>query len=194
MTREDPGWPPVFRAAWWVVVPILDVFARRHINRTSANQLIALRAQFFTAISPLFLFLAILPFIASSGSDKVDWLPFLVAGCGVLSLANILWLRRHALMTNTAQTLAASYRASMFIGIGSASSPALFGFAGIFVGEKFWLYLLGLAFALLGFALIAPTRADIERRQRQIEAQGSSFSLLDALIETPPPRWRWRRR
>jgi hypothetical protein len=94
-------------------------------------------------------------------------------------------------MTNTTQTLAASYRAVMFIGIGSANSAALFGFAGIFMGGNFWLYLL--AFALPGLALITPTRADIERRQRQIEAQGSSHSLLDTLIEIPPPRWRWRR-
>ncbi|HEV8621350.1 MAG TPA: hypothetical protein VGR33_00445, partial [Actinomycetota bacterium] len=75
----------------------------------------------------------------------------------------------------------------------SANSAALFGFVGVFIGGSFWLYLLGLAFALPGLALIAPTRADIERRQRQIEAQGSSLSLLDALIDIPPPRWRWRR-
>lgn len=90
MTREDPGWRPALRPAWWAVVPILDFFARRHIERTTANQLIALRAQFFYAVLPLFLFLAILPFVAlSSGPGKVDWFPFLVAGCGVLSLANI---------------------------------------------------------------------------------------------------------
>jgi hypothetical protein len=194
MTREDPGWRPALRAGWWAVVPILDLFARRHIERTSANQLIALRAQFFYAVLPLFLFLAILPFAASSsGSGKVDWFTFLVAGCGVLSLVNIRWLRRRPLMTNTTQTLAASYRAVLFIGVGSANSAALFGFVGVFIGGSFWLYLLGLAFALPGLALIAPTRADIERRQREIEAQGSSLSLLDALIDIPPPRWRWRR-
>jgi hypothetical protein len=32
---------------------------------------------------------------------------------------------------------------------------------------------------------IAPTRRSIERRQRRIEAEGSSISLLDALIATP---------
>lgn len=90
-------------------------------------------------------------------------------------------------MTKTPQTLAASYRGVMFIGIGFADSVALFGFAGIFIGGKFWLYFLGLAFALVGLALIAPTRADIERRQRQIEAQGSTLTLLEILMRPPTP-------
>jgi len=75
----------------------------------------------------------------------------------------------------------------MFIGIGCADSVALFGFVGIFIGGTIWLYLLGLAFALPGLALIGPTRADIERRQQQIAAQGSSLSLLEALM-APPSR------
>lgn len=73
----------------------------------------------------------------------------------------------------------------MFIGIGRADSVALFGFVGIFIGGTFWLYLLGLAFALPGLALIAPTRSDIQQRQQQIAAQGSSLSLLEALMAQP---------
>jgi len=188
MTSEDPGWRLAFRVAWGAVISLLDFFARRRIKRTSANELIALRAQFLTAVSPLFLFLAILPAVGSnSRPDNVHWLLFFVAGYGVLCLANILWLRRRPLMTNTPQTLAASYKAVMFIGIGCADSVALFGFVGIFIGGTIWLYLLGLAFALPGLALIGPTRADIERRQQQIAAQGSSLSLLEALM-APPSR------
>jgi hypothetical protein len=66
-------------------------------------------------------------------------------------------------------------------------APSVVAFIGTFFANKLWLYLVGLAFGFLGFALIAPTRADIERRQQQIAAQGSSLSLLEALM-APPSR------
>jgi len=57
----------------------------------------------------------------------------------------------------------------------------------VFLGGSLWIYLLGLAFGLVGLWLIAPTRIDIERRQREITAAGSPLSLLDALISVPWP-------
>jgi hypothetical protein len=39
----------------------------------------------------------------------------------------------------------------------------------------------------VGLWMIAPTRSDIERRQREIIAAGSPLSLLDALISVPMP-------
>jgi len=56
-----------------------------------------------------------------------------------------------------------------------------------FLGGSLWIYLVGLAFGLVGLWMIAPTRSDIERRQREITAAGSPLSLLDALISVPWP-------
>jgi hypothetical protein len=74
-----------------------------------------------------------------------------------------------------------------FIGVGVASAAALWGFVGVFLGGSLWIYLVGLAFGLVGLGMIAPARRDIERRQREITAAGSPLSLLDALISVPWP-------
>jgi hypothetical protein len=175
------------------VVPFLDLFVRRYIKRTSPDELTGLRASFLSLVWPLFIFLLILPAVSSgNGSDNVAWFPLFLAAYGVFCLANILRFQRRPLMTTSPQALAVSYRAFMFIGAGFADSVAFMGFAGVFLAGKSWLYLLGLMFALVGLTLVAPTEADIERKQRQVEAQGSPLSLLEALIETPPPRWRRR--
>ena len=57
----------------------------------------------------------------------------------------------------------------------------------MFIGGSLWICLVGLAFALVGFWMIAPTRLDIERKQREITAAGSPLSLLDALTTVPTP-------
>jgi hypothetical protein len=74
-----------------------------------------------------------------------------------------------------------------FIGVGVAEAAALWGFAGVFLGGSLWIYLVGLAFGLVGLWMIAPARSDIERRQREITAAGSPLSLRDALISVPRP-------
>jgi hypothetical protein len=72
-----------------------------------------------------------------------------------------------------------------FIGLGAAADAALLGLGGVFLGGSLWIYLVGLAFGLVGLWMIAPTRSDIERRQREITAAGSPLSLLDALTTVP---------
>jgi hypothetical protein len=74
-----------------------------------------------------------------------------------------------------------------FIGVGVAEASALCGFAGVLLGGSRWIYLVGLAFGLVGLWMIAPTRSNIERRQREITAAGAPLSLLDALISVPGP-------
>jgi hypothetical protein len=69
-----------------------------------------------------------------------------------------------------------------------AESAALFGFCGVFIGGSLWICLVGLAFALVMLWMIAPSRLDIERRQREISAGGSPLSLLDALSAPPAKR------
>jgi hypothetical protein len=113
--------------------------------------------------------------------------PWAVAALGVYSLVAMAWTRRRPLVTASPEALAGSYRARFFIGVGLAQSAALFGLAGVFIGGSLWIYLVGLAFGLVAFWMIAPTRLDIERRQREITAAGSPLSLLNALTTVPTP-------
>ena len=96
-------------------------------------------------------------------------------------------IRRRPLPTTSPEALARHYRALFFIGLSAGADAALLGFIGVFLGGSLWIYLVGLAFGLVGLWMIAPTRSDIERRQREITAAGPPLSLLDALISVPWP-------
>ncbi len=114
--------------------------------------------------------------------------PIAVLVLGLVCLAGVAYLNRRPLRTEDPNHLAGSFRASFFIGVGMAESAALFGICGIFISGSLWIYLVGLPFALAGYALIAPTRSNIERKQRQIQAIGSPLSLGHALLDCTPPR------
>jgi hypothetical protein len=198
MTQEDPGWRPSLRGFPWYLIPFFDFFdevRRARGRRRERNGLIDLRSKFLGVLFPLFLFLWAMRFIAPWDGGDERWVPWAVAAMGVYTLAAIAWFRRRPLVTGSPEALAGSYRASFFIELGLADSAALFGLAGVFIGDSLWIYLLGLAFGLPGMWMTAPTRLDIERRQREITAAGSSLSLLDALTTVPPPQrgMKWRR-
>ncbi len=161
---------------------------RVRARRAGTNGLIVLRSLFLSLIFPLLLFPVALTFTEPWDDGDEQWVPWAVVGAGLYALAAIAWIRRRALATDSREALASSYRASFFIGVGLAESAALFGVCGVFVGGSLWIYLVGLAFALVGLRMIAPTRLDIEGRQREISAAGSPLSLLDALLTVPPAK------
>jgi hypothetical protein len=185
---EDPGWWPSVRGISWYTVPVVGSVMRIRGNRRQANGLIVLRSVFLSLIVPLLLFLIALRFIEPWDGGDERWTPWAVLAIGVVSLAGIARIRRQPLPLGSAKALALTYRSLFFIGIGLAEAPALWGIAGVFLAGSLWIYLVGLAFTLVGLRMMAPTRSDIERRQREIIAAGSALSLLDALITDLPTR------
>jgi F0F1-type ATP synthase membrane subunit c/vacuolar-type H+-ATPase subunit K len=186
MTQEDPGWRPSLRGLRYAI-PIVGQVMRARGWRKETNGLVGLRSTFLGLLVSLFLFLLAMSFVSRWDGGVEGWVPWAVAAVGVIALAQIAWVRRRPLATGSLEALAGSYRASFFLGVGFAESAALFGFVGVFIGGSLWIYLVGLAFAVVGFWMIAPTRVDIERKQREITAAGSPFSLLDALTTVPTP-------
>jgi hypothetical protein len=185
MDYEDPGWRPALKVSLpFLIVPVVGL--RWTLQRSKVDGLTTMRAVFIRLVSSLFVFLVVLPFLAGEGSEgDASWLPYLLVAVGLVSLITVRWVKGRPLAMATIESLAGTYRGSFFIGVGMAMSPALFGFVGFFIDGRLWLYLLGMGFSLIAFAWIAPTRGDIERRQEQIQAQGSSLSLGKALMETP---------
>jgi len=155
--------------------------------RKERNGLIVLRSVFLALLVTLFLFLVPLSFIGPWDGGDEPWVPWAVVVIGIASLAWVARIRRRPLPTTSPEALARHYRALFFIGVSAAADAALLGFVGVFLGGSLWIYLIGLAFGLVGLWMIAPTRSDIERRQREITAAGSPLSLLDALISVPRP-------
>ena len=187
MTQEDPGWLPSLRGLWWYAIPVVGSVMRVRARHRETNGLIALRSVFLGLIVPLLLFGVVLSFIGPWDGGDEGWVPWAVVAIGIASLAYVAQIRRRPLPTNSGEALAGSYRALFFIGVGVAEAAALWGFAGVFLGGSLWIYLVGLAFGLVGLWMIAPTRSDIELRQREITAAGAPLSLLDALISVPGP-------
>jgi hypothetical protein len=186
-THEDPGWWPSLRGLWWYALPIVGPVTRVRTRRREANGLIALRSVFLGLIAVLTLFIVALSFIAPWDVGDEGWVPWAVVAIGIASLAYIALIRRRPIPTTSLEALARVYRAWFFIGVGVASAAALGGLVGVFLGGSVWIYLVGLAFGIVGLWMIAPTRSDLERRQREIIAAGSTLSLLDALISVPMP-------
>jgi len=168
-------------------MPIVGELMNVRRWRKERNGLIVLRNVFLGLLVSLFLFVFALSFIAPWDGGDERWVPWAVVVIGIVSLAWVARIRRRPLLTTSPEALARYYRALFFIGLGVAAEPALLGFLGVFQGGSAWIYLVGLAFSLVGLWMIAPTRRDIERRQREITATGSPLSLLDALISVPRP-------
>ena len=185
--HEDPGWRPSLRGLWWYALPIVGSVTRVRARHREANGLIALRSVFLGLIVPLLLFVVVLGFIEPWDGGDEGWVPWAVVAIGIASLVYVARIRRRHLPSTSPEALAHVYRAWFFIGVGVSSAAALWGFVGVLLGGSLWIYLVGLAFGLVGLWMIAPTRSDIERRQCEITAAGSPLSLLDALISVPRP-------
>ena len=185
--QKDPGWLPSLRGLWWFLIPIVNMM-KIGGWRTEESVLVVLRTVFLGVVVSLFLFLWAMSFITPWDGGDERWVPLAVAAIGIISLAWVASIRRRPLLTTSPEALARHYRALFFIGLGAAADAALLGFVGVFLGGSLWIYLVGLAFGLVGLWMIAPTRSDIERRQREITAGGSPLSLLEALTSIPPAR------
>lgn len=104
---------------------------------------------------------------------------------GLVGVMGARWAMHRPLDTTDHAGLARSFNANFFIGFALAEAPLLMGFVFCFVQEERWPYFLCLPLYLVGMATIAPTRANLERRQGDLQAQGSDLSLGAALAQAP---------
>lgn len=177
---EDPGWRGAVRGVGWFVLPIAHLWISR--RRAAEDGLTSLRRVYLSLVDSLFLFLVAFTFISPWDGGDEGWIPVAVFALGAYCLVAVIRINGRALSTKSPQQLSTSYRATFFICVGMAEAPALFGICGIFIGGSLWIYLVGLPFALAGLATIAPSRANIERKQAKIRSSGSSLSLGESLM------------
>lgn len=79
------------------------------------------------------------------------------------------------------QALVATYRARFFVRVAMAEAPTLVGFVVAFALGPWWVTLVGGAFSLVGFALAAPTAANLRRDEEVLRQRGCERWLTEAL-------------
>jgi F0F1-type ATP synthase membrane subunit c/vacuolar-type H+-ATPase subunit K len=189
---EDPGWRPVLRLLRTVLIPFIGpVLARRRQASSEVDGLTALRMIFVGIVTALFLFAFVLSFIVDrdrwfSRPEAFWFVPLLVViGVGSWLAIGAIW--RRPLDTSSEPRMAAVYRGRLFMAIGLGEVPALFGFVGTFITGTYWVYLVGLAFAIVGLMEGGPTVRNLMALQDRITEAGSAASIVAALKKPSQP-------
>ncbi|MEX2458959.1 MAG: hypothetical protein WD770_08240 [Actinomycetota bacterium] len=190
MSYDDPGWMPAIKRAWrYILFPAWPV----QRPRPGDNPLIALRTVFLSSLLALAVVGNVLTFVEPDGPPRFGTLHWFIAAYAVVgSVGGVAWARRRSIVVTDVQTVAGSYRGLVLISFGLAHSVALMGFVLVFITGYRWTFAAGLGVALPLLALVAPTRADIERRQRQVTAAGSAVSVSRAVQDVPMKEGRAR--
>jgi hypothetical protein len=183
---DDPGWGYAVRA----LIPIVGL---RYRAQRAPDGLTSLRSIFVGLVAALPLFLVSFSYIVRE-PGPVGFAPPAVVRVGRLSTIGISILHRRTLPTGSLESLATSWRARFFIGVGFAETPALVGLALTLPTDTLWIYLIGIVFSLIGFWRVGPTKRNLARDQDSIRSTGSPLDLTEALMtagsQTPgsPPR------
>ncbi len=174
---EDPGW--------------LRAFKTRRTGGLSGTKgadvdgVVIMRVLFLSLTLAALLILFVLTFIFEEVGVPDPALGSVVVGLGVAGVAAAAWSANRKLDTSTASALAESYRSNFFLGFALNEAPLLTSFVFCFIQDELWPYLVALPLYLVGMALIAPGRRNLERRQEQVHRQGSTLSLGRALSSVP---------
>ena len=183
MNGEDPGWG----SPWKMLLMLLPGGARL-AARSATDGLQLLRMLFVSFSSAIVLFAVVLLLMGGGrvedGPSPGPW-GLGLAAYGMAALAATRLIER-PLVCDSDMALANSYRTRFFLRLAFSESVALFGFVLTLVMGPVWLYFLGAAFTAVGFARLAPTRANLERDQETLQAAGCGRSLVDALRGNPP--------
>ena len=180
----DPGWT----AARQGLSPLAPFTNRRRLERGELRGLVALRTLFLTFLMALVLIGVVVVVTSTNdrearGGGSVGAVVVVLAGLVAAVLVRRVGPR---LRTDSATALAETYRTRFFSRIAVAESTALIAFAAVLATGNPWLYPLGVLFAAVGFAWLAPTAAHLAADQEQLDQQGVRLSLVAAL-ESPTP-------
>jgi hypothetical protein len=109
-------------------------------------------------------------------------LAIFVLGIGCLGMARLFGRRLDA---SSDASLLSSYRRRFFVWVGLGEIPLFTSVAAVAVTGRYWHYLIGAAFAGVGFIRVAPTGGHVSRDQDQLLRNGHSRSLVAALATMP---------
>jgi hypothetical protein len=183
---EDPGWSGIWPKAVLGAIPTLGLARGR---RTLGIE--GLRAVFVSYPAAVVLIGIPLAFVAPRRQSTETTAICLgaVLAVGVVGIVAAVMFRRRRLDVSSPATLADTYRSNFFAKLAFADCVVVVAFTLTFLSGNSVVYLVGVAIALAVFAVAAPTRTDVIRRQDELRVAGNRLDLLQVL-ETEP----WNRR
>jgi hypothetical protein len=156
---EDPGWRPALGGSLWGLVPSVGIArTQAKVRRGELDGLVALRSLFIAFATALVLVGVVVVVLWTTADLEARFAggPVAVA----VGLAGLL--------------------------LSLSESAALLGFVGFILTENPAIYPLGTAFSAIGFALLAPTAANLARDQEALRRYGSRHSIVQALRASSP--------
>lgn len=186
---RDPGWRPAFTKPQWLLLLALPVFgtiAARGARLERCGALVRVRVVFVSRVVSLALICLVTLRVVGEQEQRGEvglWWALLV-GIGTLDTAMVWWARTRPLDPSNPDSLRQSYVATFMLGTAVALSSALIGFVLVFITGHIEPLFVGMVFSLVGLAMIAPTRREIERREQELRSKGSPLSLVDVLVST----------
>ena len=189
MPGSDPGWSQPLRLAGLGFILPFPHFAMWRMRKKGADSLTALRTIFLSWVQSGVLIVLVLWLVLrdASGEGSLDP-PLAVALVCLSGVGGLLMTRLAAqrpLDTSDTEKLAADYRTRFFLRTALAQASLLTGFVCAFVTDRWWMVLVGVPFAAVGFLIAAPTRGNLARTQAKVHRQGSTLDLIEALRESP---------
>lgn len=176
---DDPGW----QLSWKTLVSGLVPRSGPNMAKNSADSLQLLRSifvRFCVAVVLIGVIVLVLGDVDPEQPDRPALAVPIVVGVGVICLALQRILPR-PLDCSSPATLAATYRTRFFLRIAFAEACSLIAFAVYISIGPGWVYAVGLAFTLFGFAFAAPTVARLRADQDALSLSGCTLSLVAAL-------------
>jgi hypothetical protein len=186
----DPGWSLDARMLL-LFVPIVGTrLAIRRMTGTSLGTLRALFLNFLVSLLMVGVVVLILGSQQAEDATSTAAVSGTTAALGVFVLGlvgvTVSWRVGPALPCDDLGQLLGQYRTRFFLRIAFAEAAALFGFVGFFLSANPMPYFVGLLPALLGFAMLAPTQANLEREDAAMRAQGCRHTIYRALLDARP--------
>ena len=180
---RDPGWRSALKDAVLSLIPGWGLRYRMRRTR-GADGLTTLRAVFLSFVLGIALVGVVVAVLEANGG-RLGTTPetpmavvVLAVGAAGLVAANLV---RRPLACDSEAALAKSYRQRFFLHAAAAEAPALVGFVGFITTSAGWLYLLGAAFAAVGFAKAAPTANHLARIDDELRQTGCALTIGAAL-------------
>jgi hypothetical protein len=183
---DDPGWQFTWASLLALVAPGVGIRRAMRADRTDA--LGAMRSLFLTFCAGIVLIGVVVVILGdlTDGHERPGVSIPIVVVVGVLLLVAQRLLPTKLDCTSDL-TLVGTYRTRFFLRIALSESAALVAFALDIALGPWWVYFVGLAFALAGFAMMAPTRAHLASDQDSLSLGGCQRSLVAALRNAQPP-------